>query len=682
MASLPECLSTFWMICLAALSQTASDPTLTRAAGAASIPQLLQDAFYQEVAMNDPERALRLYDQALARPEISDGDAARAHLRKGICFHLQGKWEEAEKEFQTVADRYPGEAEARRIAERYLGSGSPHDPARFMPPETLIYLELVNPGEQAGFLSELIRGTPFENPVDYYLSVADEKGPASSRLPRPPEQTVRQLRAVLNLGFIKELQKIEGLAIGFSSIDESRADFLAVFLPGSSDLSRGLIKAILAEAIEELAGSIEGMSIFRMRRNEAAERNGAPGVPLFLALDSREETVLVGTPRETVEEAIRRQRTKTPAGSLATLVDYRRAQSARAGSLIFTYLQGEKLLPEIRARIPAGGRREFETVSTLLGIEHLRSVSLTLSRLGDAFRLALRSQFDRQSQPVWESLHTPVLESGILRFIPRRSPAFLAFSVSQLTERLRRLKEAGSRALPELLESVPGELLRLLDDPKTAAGQENGKSAGPEPSLRNLALVWAGKAATGPVPALYLVLEFQGGEMSTAAYEERLKKISAALFRNLASTQFRDGPRLAAGGLGEALLRVVEPAPGWQAGYARIGGVFLLSPFASTLEEAIERIGAGDVYRAEELPVAARKVLYLKPKDIIEQLQKPGGSALEINAAKILSKIPKAILHTQESPQGFSIELTVPEAAPILRSLLNSVMLKEGKRPN
>lgn len=96
---------------------------------------------------------------------------------------------------------------------------------------------------------------------------------------------------MLNLSFLKEFQKIDGLAVGLVSVDESQPDFVAVVLPGKSELMRGVLKMFLGSGVEGLEESVDGMRIFRLRLEDQAEETS-----LYAAMDRQEKVVLIGPP--------------------------------------------------------------------------------------------------------------------------------------------------------------------------------------------------------------------------------------------------------------------------------------------------------------------------------------------------------------------------------------------------
>lgn len=621
---------------------------------------LLEEAFFTETALCDPLAAAERYRALLERPELPLRVAALAHLRLGICLDLRDDWEAAERHFRATAERFSSEADAALVARRYLDE-TPRDPAQFMPPDLIFYAELVEPGEETSFLSNLIRGTPLENPVDYYLLTRPgAESDAAARFPgQPPDSPqLEQLRSILNLNVLKELRKIEGIAFGVRASD--RPAWLLVFFPGSSDLSRIIVKTVLPQAMERTAPeTVEGTRIFKLRQD-----------PVHVAMDEREEVVLAGAPREMVVEAIRRSRRPRRArraqgapGSLAEVDDFRRAQAARAGSMLFAYADREKALDALRAGAPAEERASFDEVKKLLGLDHLRALGATVARVGDDLRITLRSGVDAESHPLWSILRTPALGSSSLRFVHPDSLGFLSTSLMDAGGRWERLRGA----LDPLIGGLPGEggsrlrsMLQFLD---SELGLDFGRDFLGE--LRGFTAAVPAEFLGARGLPFYVVLEFRDGDLAAPRVERLLGALARRALGPQARVEFRDEPprdRLA--------LRSFEPVPAFRVLYAREGNTFVLSPFESLVLKAAEARASGSGALAALLPASASKVLVLRPQAIRRLTGPP--QARDLGDALIL-QLPRAIFWTEESPDGLAVELRIPGAVGVISETLKQL---------
>jgi hypothetical protein len=129
----------------------------------------LEEGKLHEFALDDPGTALTHYQLALAHADAPNDITAQALLRKSFCLKALGRRREAERGFREVIDAHAEHQALVDVARREVCI-----PANILPPETMLYFELVDPRRQVGTLTELIRGTPLENPVDTYLAHAPE----------------------------------------------------------------------------------------------------------------------------------------------------------------------------------------------------------------------------------------------------------------------------------------------------------------------------------------------------------------------------------------------------------------------------------------------------------------------------------------------------------------------------
>ena len=137
------------------------------------------------------------------------------------------------------------------------------DPAALMPPETLIYVELGSPGRQVETILNMLKGTPYENPLAA-IGGANAAGAGAGQ--KSPADI---MAALLNPSMMAEFKKIRGSAIGVTGIAQNNPPMIIVLYPGKSDALRGLIMAGL-----NMAGTpgepIEGMQTLNIQNATAA----------------------------------------------------------------------------------------------------------------------------------------------------------------------------------------------------------------------------------------------------------------------------------------------------------------------------------------------------------------------------------------------------------------------------
>jgi len=625
--------------------------------------KILRQAFFLEVAQCDPRAAAALYREVLSRPALPLRFAALAHLRLGICLHLLQEWEEAEKEFRSVVETHSGEEDAIRVALRYLGE-APRDLALFMPPDVLLYAEVVEPAGQVSFLSEVIRGTPLENPVDYSLLARPESSsssPEASRAPASPQ--INWLRAFLNRDMLGQLQKIEGMAVGVTYEANQQFSWLLVFLPGTSDLSRIAIKTFLSSTMERAAPeTIQGMAVFQL---------ALESIRLYAAMDEDEEVFLLGSSRKVVVNAIGRQAPSGPGAGdpprcLSDLDDFRRAQAARAGSMLFVYADREKAMTALRDSTAPEKLGAFDEARRLLGLDHLRGVAATVARAGDDLRITLHARVDPERHPIWGIFHTPPLRKRSISFVPEDSLAILTSTVLD-GERRWRIFRSSLDPLVNRLPAASGkkQVRQFLEFLDSGLGLDLGRDILGE--LESITVAVPARIAFPPQLSFFLVLDFRDGDLAAPRVEKLLGAIACRLVNKKPPLEFRD--QMARGTI---RIRSCEPAPGIRILCAREGNSFIISPLAPMVLQSVEARASGKGAVAL-VPALASKALILKPREIQSRAGPPeprsGGEAL-------LSHIPRAIFLTEEAPDGFAFELRIPGITQVLRDTLKDSRIR------
>jgi hypothetical protein len=410
--------------------------------------------------------------------------------------------------------------------------------------------------------------------------------------------------------------------------------------------------------------TVEGMRIFKLKQD-----------PLHLAVSDREEVVLLGSSREMVEQAILREARRPPdglepgaAGSLAELEDFRRAQAARAGSLLFAYADREKLVEALRAKMRDSDLAAFDEARRLLGLDHLRAVGATLARTGDDLRITLRARVDPERHPLWGIVRTPPLGGAGLRFVPEDALAFSTSGFVDGEERWSRLRAALAPLVAGLPENGGGKdvrsLFQALDGGlSTDSGRELLRQ------LKGATLVVPAKLQWPPQLSFYLVLEFPDGDRPAVLLEKLLGAFSRRIFRLDAPPKFSDEPGPTPPGIG---FRAAEPVAGFQLLYAREGGLFILSPNAQVVRGAASLPpAAGRPTRGRALvPPLASKALVFRPR-AIRSLAGPAKYSDPVDA--LVGHLPHAVFFTEEATDGLAIELRLPGATEAIRETLKDL---------
>lgn len=212
---------------------------------------LLQEGLYAEEVDGDLNAAIKIYEKV-----ITDGSAQKSHVaqaiyRQGMCYLKLRNEQRAKANFERLVAEHSDQTSiidrVRPLLEDLINA----DPATLMPPETILYLEFGSPGRQIETILNMLKGTPFENPLAVIGGrdqSAGQGGPGDI------------IGALLNPSMMVELKKIRGMGVGITGVASNDPPIIVVMFPGRSDALRGLILAILG-SIGRPTETIEGVQI-------------------------------------------------------------------------------------------------------------------------------------------------------------------------------------------------------------------------------------------------------------------------------------------------------------------------------------------------------------------------------------------------------------------------------------
>lgn len=619
--------------------------------------RLLREALYLERARADLEGALGLYEEVLTRAESPRPLRARALIGRAHCHVLLGRWSEARRGFEDALDLHGDLEEITRFARRHVSQI-----ARYMPADADVFLELVEPGQQVEFLRQLIQGTPLENPVDNYLKPST-RDPASEEIaPRPRQDQLHSLSALLNLEFLNQFKQIEGLGLCLRGLPGEEPEFLAVFRPGSSLLSRGIVTMAMSLSIEEGLGKLEGMSLFRTRSPGKSEEPG------FIATTADRDVVFFGRPLELVREAIVRHARPSSTPGLHLEPDFQGAQRHRAGSLIFTYLRPglpTRLLGESNST-PGDG----PTPLAMLGLEGLEELSITLSRSGEDLRLALNGRHPGR-------IDDRALAADVVAGLPAGAMAASARTSPDLEEELESTLEGLAAMEPDKFDALRRKLAaRGLTDPDTGALELGGRLESAH--VASVILPPLGEDGQPPGGNLLLSswLELRarpGAVLDHDRLEDLWTRVLLAVTEAALQTRLQARFEDVTGrdGLPDSPHRIrrLELTPSLAAYSVRDGGraLLFLSRESLELELGRPRDARGDRMRP---PVGAHTVVSLRPREI---LAAAGAGTPDEEWMQALLRPLRATLYGRATGDLTTLGISIPGATPVLKDLLNSL---------
>jgi tetratricopeptide (TPR) repeat protein len=220
---------------------------------------LLQEGIYAEQTKGDLDAAIKIYEQIIEDASTQRPVAAEAMYRLSNCFVKLQNEQKARLTLGRLVEQYSEQTAIIEKAEELLEQLSEYDPAALMPPQTFYYVEFGSPGRQIETILNMLKGTPFENPLTVL---------AGSGQKRPQQRTPADIMAaLLNPSMMAEFKKIRGMAFGFYGLG-NQPPLVAVLYPGKSDALRGIILAGLGMA-GTISEDIEGMHILKLGNGAA-----------------------------------------------------------------------------------------------------------------------------------------------------------------------------------------------------------------------------------------------------------------------------------------------------------------------------------------------------------------------------------------------------------------------------
>jgi hypothetical protein len=653
-------------------------------APAQSARLLLQEAYYLEVGKCDPASAAEVYRRVLDLKTRTPLQTAHAHVRLGICYDTLGDRDRAREQFRIVVEGYASETAAANLARRYLGDPVAENPARFMPPEMLFYIELVNPGEQVVHLAEFVRGTPLQNPLDYLSSLRQRPRGAE---PQTQTQTqparpgpVERVAAVINKFYLREAQKIGGLAFGIPAGENPEDTFLGVFFPGRSDVLPGIASNLLATAPR--AGFAGALQLFRIPQDREEGAPVSDDSELHVAFG--DELLLWGKPRRVLEEAVLRYERSGP--SLASNADFQSAQSARSGALLFAYVG--PTWPDVLSRSSAGADRiAFDALRRILDLDRLRPLTATLSASSrdDLLSVAVHAGFGGgAAEPLWPAFRTPEVTPELLRGVPAEALGFACLRLGGAAERWAALRRAGEDLAAHLEPEKADELLAGLQ--KLAASLEQSPGGDFLAAMDGLVVGAQPSRPFHPLESLFAVVTFTDAERGEEKLRDALAAVAYAAFATPASRSFfsepldpASGSAAAPGTAGALEVHCLEPIPSLKLQYLRLDGRFAVSFSRNALRSIARAWAAPDSGGLGWFPRGASKVVLLHPERILASFDaKPTGTTGSPPPADpdpgrlILRHLRSVLLYTREGDGSISVELQVPQVTESLRAILDA----------
>ena len=640
---------TFFLLLL-----TGSLPALDDAAEA---EVLLEKAAYLESIDGDPREALRLY-RGIRKTGLPAQTIARTLLGEATCLDALGQDEPARRKFLELLARYPGQSELAEVAREYLSSRLWDTPASYMPEKMLFYAEMVKPGNEIIRLAGSIRGTPFENPVDSSRTLAAD--PEASAAQVPSTGPTGWISAFLSKAVFRELSKMGGVALGVPAAGDPEKDYLAVLSAGKSDALSGYITSLLSLEKPRVVGFIQDMPLYEV---EKVDKN------YFLA--AGEKVVVLGRPRQLVEEAVKRHSTHST--SLATNSEFVNAWSKKKDALMFFFLDGGEKFPSDLG---------FKETTDAFNLGEIGPVSMAISTDPDTDTLHATlwtKKNNPQKTDLLGLLATDEVDPDLIRSMPPESLGFFALASKDLRKKISDIA-SGIETLPNsqrtpLSNSLRASLGWLLEKEPFSllAGQTRSVVIGSYPNAALLKISSSVKefgnlsALQIYRPLYFAALQFNEPIAGEKILRKAIAKYAASLPGASATLEFSQEPL--GKQPGSPPHHFVQPLPGIRPGYIRVKEQFIIAMSPAILKAAVRSRKLDDKDRFPLPADGSSKILYLRPKPIFSALA-PLQKRIPILALK---NMKAAVLSTREEKDALIIDLTISNLLPTLNGFLSNL---------
>lgn len=351
-------------------------------ASAESTQEKLHRAYFLEKTKNSCAEALPLYREVLAAGDVESAAKLLARERVAAC-----------QEELACADF-----------------------ARLMPPQTLIYAELNNPGDQLRSLLTQLGLT----------STAEQSG--------APADTPR---VAISPQLIDGLLGIRGAAIGLTGIDPLKQMPSGVLIVHPGDLAalRGLIETGLPLGGKQV-DPIKGFPTYNIEDKA------------FVTLTAR--LAIAANDRSLIQDVIARLN-GSEKSSLLENENVKEALADRAGSLVFAVVNAKALIPILKGFAVMGGvdTREIMMAQAVIDLDHLQTISARAGVREGGVAFESMIQFaDGHRSLAFNLPKTPPVNPEMLKRIPSGVAGFVVGALNEPASRFSSQPSEKTTAAP------------------------------------------------------------------------------------------------------------------------------------------------------------------------------------------------------------------------------------------
>ncbi|MBN1795445.1 MAG: tetratricopeptide repeat protein [Sedimentisphaerales bacterium] len=378
---------------------------------AKSPAELLQEGLYAEEVEGDLDAAIKIYEKVISDKSSQKSHIAQAMYRQGMCYYKQKDELKTKAIFEKIIAEYGDQETIIQKVKPLLDELTVLDPATLMPPETFLYVELGSPGNQIETIVNMLKGTPFENPL-----AALGGGQQHGQVQGPGAM----LSAFFNPSMMAEFKKVRGIAVGIYGIAQNNPPAVAVLDLGDSDALRGMILAGMGMAGQQ-AQPIEGMNIINM--------HGVGGI----AHDDK--IIIVAMPMERLDWCIKQYKGITSEPTLATknMSFSRVSRQMRQENAFTCWANADEVYEKVISIIPANQLdEEFHIADSIVDFKNIDDVIsyLSLNEKGFEFEADIAFKDGHNCLP-YNLIRTPNLRAEGFNAVPAGTIGLFSFALSE-----------------------------------------------------------------------------------------------------------------------------------------------------------------------------------------------------------------------------------------------------------
>jgi hypothetical protein len=393
-----------------------------------SASALLQEGLYAEEIEGDLDGAIKIYEEIIAKKEAEKPQVAQAMYRMGMCYFKKRNEGQAKAVFEKLVAQFPEENQLVEKVRPLLEEMSNPDPAMLMPPETKIYVEFGSPGRQVETILNMLKGTPFENP----LAAIGGGG----QQPQGEQKTPGDIMAaLLNPSMTAEFKKIRGMAIGVTDIQNNNPPLIVVLFPGRSDALRGIFLAALGVAGKQ-GESIGDMQTIQIGTVGAAYDDNA---------------IIIAQPLEQLKRCVKQYKGVTAEPSLISenKVFAKLSRKMREDNAVTVWLDGAATFAAISEQVTESGQKaQFQLVDGIADFNNIKEVvSYTLLQESNITAETTIGFKDGHNCLAYDFIRTPNLSRDGFKAVPSEAVGVASFA---LGESEGRSSESAQKAINKL----------------------------------------------------------------------------------------------------------------------------------------------------------------------------------------------------------------------------------------